>query len=159
MVPVAVVYRFTVSTLLQPVARVLNYFGPVLPQKRGDRWHEGKCLLLLIGDDKRAIGEGAQGDFGQFLFEVSDVGDVHYFRRKGEVCQGAEHFFLVVGELLCEVAEDEFERIILRWTGAQEGERVSEGATIPATDLAGHPYSGAAASQRSGCRERCARLR
>ena len=47
-----------------------------------------------------------------------------HFRRKAEVGEGAEHFLLVVGELLGEVAEAEFQQVIVRRAGAQEGERV-----------------------------------
>jgi hypothetical protein len=49
---------------------------------------------------------------------------VFHFCRKAEVGRGAEDFLLVGGELLREVAEDEFQRVIVRRAGAQEGERV-----------------------------------
>ena len=62
-----------------------------------------------------------------------------HFRRKAEVGEGAEHFLFVGGELLREVAEDEFERVIVRRAGAQERGRIGEGAAAPAAELVGHP--------------------
>ena len=81
---------------------------------------------------RRAVSAGSSSQPG-------DRGDVLHFRRQGEVGERAEDFGLGLGELLHQIAEDEFQRVIVRRAGAEEVQRVGEGAAAPAAELAGHP--------------------
>lgn len=84
-------------------------------------------LVLQCKSNNRALlrnREAALRLSGRPPLKVAGFSEMSYFRRKAEVGEDADHFLLVGGELLREVAEDEFQRVIVRRAGAQEGERV-----------------------------------
>ena len=94
-------------------------------------------VLLLVGYDERAVCEYAQGGFGEILPDTGDRCDVLHLRRKAKVSKGAEDFGLFRFKHFREVAEGEFQRVIVGGTGAQKGERVGESAATPVTKLSG----------------------
>ena len=66
-------------------------------------------------------------------------GVLYILAGKGEPKEGADGAGFLGGEVVCEVAEDEFERVIPRRAGAEEVEGVGEGEAVAAPDLAGGP--------------------
>ena len=136
---VAVLHHQRVGVLFEPVAGLRDDLGLPPPQEVGDHRHEGERRFLSIRDDQRAVGEAAQGGLGRFLIAARDRGDVLHFRRQAEVGERAEDFGLVLGELVHQIAEDELQRVVVLRAGAEEVQRVVEGAAAPAAELPGHP--------------------
>ena len=62
-----------------------------------------------------------------------------HFGREGEVGEGAEGLRLGGVEILHEIAEDEFQRVISLRAGADEVQRIGEGEAVAAPELAGGP--------------------
>lgn len=62
-----------------------------------------------------------------------------YFHRQGEVGERAEGFGFRIAEVLHQIAEDEFQRVIALWAGAEEVERIGEGEAVATPKLASSP--------------------
>src|SRR5215207_7652142 len=102
-----------------PRTFVFHRSSPPTLSSRSTRW--------ITGRRRSSPRSGTSGDWYErrilgLLLKNGDFGHVLHF-RKAEVSEGAEHFLLVGGQLLREVAEDEFQRVIVRRAVAQEGER------------------------------------
>ena len=128
-----------VGGVLQPVSGLAHGFGFPLPQEIGDEGDESEGSEFVGGEDEGAIHEGAQGVPSLGLGETGEGGEVFYFGGQAEVGEGADGAGFLGGEVVCEVAEDEFERVIPRRAGAEEVEGVGEGEAVAAPDLAGGP--------------------
>ena len=95
--------------------------------------------LLQFRQHEGAAGEIAERALGRRFVKAGELGDELHLHGRGEMGERGEHFGLVRGEGVQQVAEDELQRVVLRRGAAQEVQRGGDFGATSETKLARDP--------------------